>query len=149
MRQILIVEDDPHDEVLTLSALQEFNLANKVSVVRDGEQALDYLYCRGTFKTRPPGNPVAVLLDLKMPKINGLEVLRIVKADEDLKAVPVVVLTSSREEPDLAECYKLGVNAYVVKPVDFTQFMKAVKQLGVFWAAVNEPPVQAVTQNPI
>jgi len=146
MRQILIAEDDPRDEALTLSALEEYNLANKVAVVRDGEEALDYLYCRGKFKTRATGNPVAVLLDLKMPKVNGLQVLRTVKADENLKIIPIVVLTSSREEPDLNECYKLGVNAYVVKPVDFTQFMKAVKQLGIFWAAVNEPLPQAANE---
>jgi CheY-like chemotaxis protein len=139
---ILLVEDDPRDEELTLTALGEHNLANKVFVVRDGEEALDYLYRRGPFATRPPGNPVTVLLDLKMPKIGGLEVLKIVKADEHLKFIPIVVLTSSRESPDVAECYKHGVNAYVVKPVDFTEFMDAVKQLGIFWAAINEPPPQ-------
>jgi CheY-like chemotaxis protein len=140
LRHILIAEDDPRDEELTLAALEENNLANKVYVVRDGEEALDYLYCRGKYKTRTGGNPVAVLLDLKMPKVNGLEVLRIIKSDENLKMIPIVVLTSSREEPDVLECYKYGVNAYVVKPVDFGEFMKAVKLLGVFWAAVNEPP---------
>jgi CheY-like chemotaxis protein len=140
MRHILLAEDDPHDEALTILALEEYNLVNKICVVRDGEESLDYLYRRGKFKTRPPGNPVAVLLDLKMPKVNGVEVLKTIKADENLNSIPVVVLTSSREEPDLDECYKLGVNAYVVKPVDFTEFMKVVKQLGIFWAAVNEPP---------
>jgi CheY-like chemotaxis protein len=140
IKHILIAEDDPRDEELTLAALEEFNLANQVFVVHDGEEALDYLYCRGKFKTRAPGNPVAVLLDLKMPKINGLEVLRIIKSDERLKTTPIVVLTSSRETPDMAECYKYGVNAYVVKPVDFSEFMKAVRQLGVFWVAINEPP---------
>ena len=127
---------------LTLAALEEHNLANKVVVVRDGAEALDYLYRRGKFKTRAGGNPVVVLLDLKMPKVSGLEVLKTIKADEDLKIIPVVVLSSSRETPDLVECYKHGVNAYVVKPVDFAEFMKAVKQLGIFWAAINEPPPQ-------
>ena len=140
LRNILLVEDDPRDEELTLAALEEHRLANKVAVVHDGAQALDYLYRRGEFKTRVPGNPVVVLLDLKMPKVNGLEVLKTIKADENLKVIPVVVLTSSRETPDLIEFYKYGANAYVVKPVDFAEFMKAVKQLGIFWAAVNEPP---------
>jgi len=144
IRHILIAEDDPRDEHLTLAALAEYNLANKVFVVRDGAEALDYLYCREKFKTRPGGNPVAVLLDLKMPKVNGLEVLKIIKADENLKMIPIIILTSSREEPDMKECHRHGVNAYVVKPVEFTAFMKAVMQLGVFWAAVNEPrPVLA------
>jgi CheY-like chemotaxis protein len=140
IKKILLVEDDPRDVELTLAALEEYNLANKVLVVHDGEEALDYLYCRGKFKTRAGGNPVVVLLDLKMPKITGLEVLKIIKADENLKVIPIVVLTSSRETPDVTECYKHGVNAYVVKPVDFGEFVKAVKQLGVFWAAVNETP---------
>jgi CheY-like chemotaxis protein len=137
---ILMAEDDPRDVELTLAALEEYNLANKVLVVHDGEQALDYLYRRGKYKTRAGNDPVLVLLDLKMPKVNGLEVLKAIKADEHLKIIPVVVLSSSRETPDLVECYKHGVNAYVVKPVDFAEFMKAVKQLGVFWALVNEPP---------
>src|SRR6185295_6946618 len=112
----------------------------KVTVVHDGAEALDYLYRRGKFQWRAGGNPIVVLLDNKMPKISGLEVLKIIKADEHLKIIPVVVLTSSRETPDLIEFYKHGVNAYVVKPVEFSEFMKAVQQLGVFWAAVNEPP---------
>jgi len=141
-RHILVAEDDPRDLELTLAALEEYNLANKVFIVHDGEEALDYLYRRGKFSTRAEGNPVAVLLDLKMPKVTGMEVLKIVKADENLKMIPIVVLSSSREEPDLVECYNHGVNAYVVKPVDFTEFMKAVKMLGIFWAAVNEPPPQ-------
>jgi CheY-like chemotaxis protein len=140
VKHILLVEDDPRDEELTLAALEEYNLANQVFVVHDGEEALDYLYCQGKFKTRSNGNPVAVLLDLKMPKVDGLEVLKIIKADERLKLIPIVMLTSSRETPDLIECYQYGVNAYVVKPVDFTAFVKAVKHLGVFWAVVNEPP---------
>jgi CheY-like chemotaxis protein len=140
IKNILLAEDDPRDVELTLAALEEHHLANKVFVVRDGAAALDYLYRRGEFKTRAVGNPVVVLLDLKMPKVNGLEVLKIIKADEHLKIIPVVVLTSSRETPDLVECYQHGVNAYVVKPVDFADFMKAIKQLGIFWAAINEPP---------
>jgi CheY-like chemotaxis protein len=140
VKHILLVEDDPHDVELTLAALEEHNLANRVVVVGDGAEALDYLYCRGTFQTRTSGPPVVVLLDLKMPKVSGLEVLKTIKADANLKSIPVVVLTSSREEPDLIESYKYGVNAYVVKPVDFSEFIKAVKRLGIFWAAINEPP---------
>jgi CheY-like chemotaxis protein len=140
IKNILLVEDDPRDVELTLAALEEHNLANKVFVVRDGAKALDYLYRRGEFTTRAGGHPIVVLLDLKMPKVNGLEVLKIIKADEYLKIIPVVVLSSSRETPDLVECYKHGVNAYVVKPVEFADFMQAIKQLGIFWAAINEPP---------
>ena len=140
IKNILLVEDDSRDVELTLAALEEYHLANKVFVVHDGAEALDYLYHRGKFQTREGANPVVVLLDNKMPKVGGLEVLKIIKADEHLKTIPVVVLTSSRETPDLIEFYKHGVNAYVVKPVDFTEFMEAVKKLGVFWAAVNEPP---------
>jgi len=142
IKNILLVEDDLRDVELTLAALEEHHLANKVFVVRDGAEALDYLYHRGPFAARANGNPVVVLLDNKMPKVSGLEVLKIMKADEQLKSIPVVVLTSSRETPDLIEFYKHGVNAYVVKPVGFPEFMQAVKQLGVFWAAVNEPPPQ-------
>lgn len=142
MKLILIAEDDPRDEQLTVNALEEYHLANQLFIVRNGEEALDYLFRRGKFSARLPGHPVALLLDLKMPKVTGLEVLRIIKTDENLRTIPVVVLTSSREEPDLAECYKLGVNAYVVKPVDFTEFMKAVRQIGLFWAAINQPPPQ-------
>jgi len=137
------VEDDLHDVELTLTALAEHNLAKNVFVVRDGEEALDYLYCRGKFDLRTPDNPVAVLLDLNMPKVNGLEVLKIMKADARLKTIPIIALTSSRETPDLTECYAHGVNAYVVKPVDFGDFAKAVKQLGIFWAVINEPPPQS------
>jgi CheY-like chemotaxis protein len=140
IKKILLVEDDPRDVELTLAALAESNLANKVAVVRDGAEALDYLYQRGKYLARPPGNPILVLLDNKMPKVSGLQVLKTLKADEQLKMIPVVALTSSRETPDLVEFYKHGINAYVVKPVDFADFMKAIKQLGLFWAAVNEPP---------
>jgi CheY-like chemotaxis protein len=140
IRHILLAEDDPQDAKLTLAALQEYNVANRVFVVHDGEAALDYLYCRGKFEKREGGNPVAVLLDLKMPKIDGLEVLKIIKGDANLRTIPIVVLTSSRETPDLTDCYEHGVNAYVVKPVDIGEFAIAVKQLGGFWAVVNEPP---------
>jgi CheY-like chemotaxis protein len=140
IHNILLAEDDPHDVELTLAALEEYHLANKVVTVSDGAEALDYLYCRGKFQNRANGNPILVLLDLKMPKVNGLEVLKAIRADEGLKLIPVVVLSSSRETPDLVGCYQNGVNAYVVKPVDFGEFMKAVKQLGIFWAVVNEPP---------
>jgi CheY-like chemotaxis protein len=140
LRSILLAEDNPNDVELTLAAFSEHNLANEVFVVSDGEEALDYLFQRGRFKARPNGNPAVILLDLKMPKVDGLEVLRIIKQDEKLKNIPVVMLTSSREEPDLLRSYQLGVNAYVVKPVDFQSFMDAVKQLGAFWALFNEPP---------
>jgi CheY-like chemotaxis protein len=131
--RILIVEDDPKDVELTLTALE-------VVVTRDGEEALDYLYCRGNFKMRTSDNPAVLLLDLKLPKVDGLEVLQQIKSDEKLKMIPVVVLTSSREERDMVASYKLGVNAYVVKPVDFHEFVNAIKELGIFWAVINEPP---------
>src|ERR1700722_5505974 len=134
IKNILFVEDDPGDVELTLEALEENRLANRVGVVTDGAEALDYLYRRGKFKMRGGGNPIVVLLDNKMPKVNGLEVLKIIKSDEKLKVIPVVVLTSSRETLDLVEFYKYGVNAYVVKPVDFSEFMTAVKEVGAFWA---------------
>lgn len=136
LKKILLVEDDPQDVELTLSALEEHRLANEVAVVRDGAEALDYLYRRGKYNARAAGNPILVLLDHKMPKVSGLQVLKAVKRDENLKAIPVVALTSSRERPDLIEFYQHGVNAYVVKPVDFSEFMQTVKQLGVFWAVV-------------
>jgi CheY-like chemotaxis protein len=140
LKNILLVEDDPRDVELTLAALAEHRLANRVAVVCDGAEALDYLFYRGKYKMRGDGDPVVVLLDNKMPKVSGLEVLKIMKEDEHLRVIPVVVLTSSRETPDMVQFYKHNANAYVVKPVDFTEFMKAVKQLGIFWAAVNEPP---------
>ena len=139
-KHILLAEDDPRDVEMTLAALADHDLAHKVFVVHDGAEALDYLYCRGKFQTRTGGNPVVVLLDNKMPKVDGLEVLKAIKADAQLKMIPVVVLTSSRETPDLIEFYQHGVNAYVVKPVSYSEFMRAVKQLGVFWATLNEPP---------
>ena len=142
--RILIVEDDPRDVELTLTALEEYNLANAVVVTRDGQEALDYLYHRGQFHTRSDGNPAVMLLDLKLPKVDGLEVLKQVRSDEQLEMIPVVVLTSSHEEKDMMRSYKLGVNAYVVKPVDFHEFVNAVKELGVFWAVINEPPPGSV-----
>ena len=142
--RILMVEDDRKDVELTLTALDEYNLANEVVVTGDGAEALDYLYCRGNFEARSGENPAVLLLDLKLPKVDGLEVLQQIKADEKLRMIPVVVLTSSREERDMVASYKLGVNAYVVKPVDFHEFVNAIKELGVFWAVVNEPPPGSV-----
>jgi CheY-like chemotaxis protein len=139
-RRILLVEDDPRDVELTLTALDDYKLANEVVVCRDGQEALDYLYARGKFSDRTNENPAVILLDLKLPKVDGLEVLQQIKSDERLRMIPVVVLTSSHEEKDMMRSYKLGVNAYVVKPVDFHEFINAVKELGMFWAVINEPP---------
>lgn len=138
----MLVEDNLNDIDLTLAALEEHHLANEIVVVRDGAEALDYLYKREKFEGRAGDLPAVVLLDIKMPKVGGLEVLRQMKSDPELRNPPVVMLTSSREEPDLAASYALGANAYVVKPVDFQQFVEAVRQIGVFWAVVNEPPLQ-------
>jgi CheY-like chemotaxis protein len=140
LKRILYAEDSAADVELTLAALEEHHLANEVVAVGDGVEALDYLYRRGAFAAREAGNPAVVLLDLKMPRVDGLEVLRQVKSDPELRTIPVVIMTSSREERDLVESYRLGVNAYVVKPVDFEQFVAAVKEVGMFWAVVNEPP---------
>lgn len=140
LRRILLVEDNPNDAELTMEALSEHNLANGVDLVGDGAQALDYLYRRGVYADSKDGKLAVILLDLKLPKVDGLEVLRTIKGDETLKYIPVVVLTSSREEKDVIESYRLGVNAYVVKPVHFPEFINAVKELGVFWAIINEPP---------
>jgi CheY-like chemotaxis protein len=142
--RILMVEDDPKDVELTLTALEDYNLANEVVVTRDGQEALDYLHCRGQFSGRVHENPAVILLDLKLPKVDGLEVLNRIRADDRLKMIPVVVLTSSREERDMMRSYQLGVNAYVVKPVDFHEFVNAVKELGVFWAVINQPPPGSV-----
>jgi CheY-like chemotaxis protein len=128
---------------LTLTALEDYKLANEVVVCRDGQEALDYLYSRGKFSDRVNENPAVILLDLKLPKVDGLEVLQQVKSDERLRMIPVVMLTSSHEEKDMMQSYKLGVNAYVVKPVDFHEFVNAVKELGVFWAVINQPPPAA------
>ena len=144
LKRILLIEDSPNDVELTLEALAEHNLANEVEVAKDGQEALDYLYHQGLFSERPDGNPAVILLDLKLPKINGIEVLRQIRSDEQLKLIPVVVLTSSHEEQDRVESYKLGANAYVVKPVDFHAFIDAVKSLGIFWAIINEPPPGSV-----
>jgi CheY-like chemotaxis protein len=137
---ILLAEDNPLDIEMTITALQAHNVTNDIVVVRNGELALDYLYARGEFATRPKGNPALVLLDIKMPMVDGLDVLKIVKQDPNLQTIPVVMLTSSREEADLVRSYKLGINAYVVKPVDFPAFIEAVKQLSVFWTVHNELP---------
>jgi CheY-like chemotaxis protein len=138
-----MVEDDPRDVELTLTALEDYKLANEVVVCRDGQEALDYLYSRGKFSHRVNENPAVMLLDLKLPKVDGLEVLQQIKTDERLRMIPVVMLTSSHEEKDMMQSYKLGVNAYVVKPVDFHEFVNAVKELGVFWAVINQPPPAA------
>jgi CheY-like chemotaxis protein len=138
--KILLVEDDSNDVELTLSALAENHLANEVFVVSDGEEALDYLYYQGGYESREEGNPALMLLDLKLPKVDGMEVLKRVKTDPALKMIPVVMLTSSREEQDLVRSYDLGTNGYVVKPVDFQNFVEAVSGLGFFWALINHPP---------
>lgn len=144
IKRILLAEDNEKDVELTLEALAEYHLANEVIVVHDGEEALEYLFGEGAHKDRAPGHPAVILLDLKMPKVDGLQVLQRLKADSEMKRIPVVMLTSSREEADLVKSYNLGVNAYVVKPVDFQEFLVAVKQLGIFWAMINEPPPGAV-----
>ena len=140
LARILLVEDNPFDLELTLEALSEYHLTNEVVVARDGQEAMDYLLRQGQFADRPLGNPAVVLLDLKLPKIDGMEVLRLIKTDAQLKVVPVVIMTASREERDLAQGYMLGANAYVVKPVDFHELIDAVKALGIFWAVVNQSP---------
>jgi CheY-like chemotaxis protein len=140
VRPILFAEDSVHDVELTLSALEEHNIANEVVVVRDGQEAMDYLRRAGSFGNRNPENPALVLLDLKMPRMDGLETLEAIKKDPQFKTIPVVILTSSREEVDLVRSYELGVNAYVVKPVDFQAFVGVVKEIGGFWAVLNETP---------
>ncbi|HTJ92471.1 MAG TPA: response regulator [Pararobbsia sp.] len=140
LKPILLVEDNPNDLELTLLALERSQLANEVIVLRDGAEALDYLRQTAEWVHRVPGNPAVILLDLKMPKVDGLEVLQTIRATPELKSIPVVMLTSSREERDLMRSYELGVNAYVVKPVEFREFVEAIADLGVFWAVVNEPP---------
>jgi CheY-like chemotaxis protein len=144
LKRILLVEDSSYDAELTLEAFTEYKLANEVALVMDGEEALDYLYRKGRYTGRPEGNPAVILLDLKLPKINGLEVLQRIKSDDFLKFIPVVVLTSSQEEPDKTKSYNLGVNAYVVKPIDFHKFTDALKILGAFWAVLNEPPTGCI-----
>jgi CheY-like chemotaxis protein len=140
LKPIVLVEDNPNDLELTLVALERSQLANEVIVLRDGAEALDYLFRRNAFSDRNAGNPAVLLLDLKLPKVDGLEVLKAIRESEELRSVPVVMLTSSREEPDLQRAYALGVNAYVVKPVEFKEFVSAISDLGIFWAVLNEPP---------
>ncbi|HEY8118577.1 MAG TPA: response regulator [Methylophilaceae bacterium] len=140
LKRILLAEDNLQDIALTLSALEECHLANQVMVVRDGAEALDYLYRRGAYRDRDDCQPVVIFLDIKMPKVDGVEVLRQIKADSVLRTIPVVMVTSSREQQDLLRTYQLGVNAYVVKPIDFEQFVSSIQELGLFWAVLNEPP---------
>lgn len=140
LKPILIVEDNPNDLELAVFALERAQLANDITIVRDGSEALDYLLRRNAFSERPEGNPAIILLDLKMPKVDGLAVLDAIRADERLKHIPVTMLSSSNQESDLNRAYELGVNAYVVKPVDFKQFVSTVSNLGLFWATLNEPP---------
>jgi CheY-like chemotaxis protein len=147
LKPILLVEDNPKDLELTLLALEKSKLANEVITVRDGAEALDYLFRRGPYVDRAVGNPAVILLDLKLPKVDGLQVLEAVKGDAGLKAVPVVMLTTSREERDVVRSYALGVNAFVVKPVAFKEFLDAIQDLGVFWAVLNEPPPGSLRPN--
>ncbi|WP_407309953.1 response regulator [Pseudomonas sp. nanlin1] len=140
LKPILLVEDNPKDLELTLVALERSQLANEVIVLRDGAEAMDYLFRRGEHAVRAEGNPAVLLLDLKLPKVDGLEVLKAIREAPELRSIPTVMLTSSREEPDLERAYALGVNAYVVKPVEFKEFVSAISDLGVFWAVLNEPP---------
>jgi len=146
LKPILLVEDNPNDLELTLIALEKSHLANEVVVVRDGAEALEYLECRGAFIGRNAGNPAVILLDLKLPKVDGLEVLRRLRADPETATVPVVVLTTSREERDIVESYRLGVNSYIVKPVDFDQFSESVRLIGFYWLLVNKAPEQLRTK---
>jgi CheY-like chemotaxis protein len=143
LRPILLVEDNPNDAELTLEALSYNHLANRVIHVRDGVEAMEYLRREGAYAARSPGHPAVTILDIKMPRMDGIEVLRAVRADAALKTLPVVMLTSSREEQDLVRSYELGINAYVVKPVEFSEFVRAVREIGIFWAVLNELPPQA------
>lgn len=144
VKTILLAEDNPKDVELTLEAMSENNLANRIQVVKDGVDALEYLRCEGKYSQRETGNPAFILLDIKMPRMNGIELLRIIRSDPTLKMIPVVILTSSKEEQDMVNSYDLGVNAYVVKPVNFQEFVSVVKQIGSFWAVLNELPHQGV-----
>ncbi len=138
--EVLLVEDNPNDVELTLHAFRKHNLANRIHIVRDGAEALDFLFCRGPYQDRDPVIPKVILLDLKLPKVDGLEVLRQLRADERTRLMPVVVMTSSRQENDVVEAYKLGINSYIVKPVDFDQFTESVRQIGYYWLLLNQPP---------
>ncbi len=140
LRRILLVDDSPRDTELALDALSEYHLANEIVTLRDGAEALDYLFRRNAFQQRGEGEPAVILLDLKMPRVDGLEVLRAVRGDPELRRIPVVVMTSSREEQDIVRSYEMGVNGYVVKPLDFHQFTEAMRLVGAFWAVLNEPP---------
>lgn len=140
LKRILLVEDNANDVELTLRAFKKYNLVNEVVVTRDGVEALDFLKRKGKYNDRPKGNPEVILLDIKLPKLNGLELLKLIRSDEDLKYIPVIILSSSKQDKDLIDSYKLGVNAYVVKPVDFHEFVNAVKEIGIFWALINVPP---------
>ncbi len=145
LKSILLAEDNPQDVELTLEALKEYNLANRVVVVHDGVEVMEYLNYEGRFKEREKGNPVVLLLDIKMPRMGGIEVLEAIRSNDAFKMLPIVMLTSSRQEPDLKKCYALGVNAYVVKPVNFKDFLEAVRYIGVFWAMLNElPPMDTI-----
>jgi len=148
MQSILLADDDSLDVELTLAELEQNHLANKVAVVKDGEEALNFLYCRGKFETREGGNPIVVLLDFKMRKVDGLEVLKTIKADENLKTIPVVLLTSSCEEKDLIRFQESGVSAYLRKPVNFNELMQAVRQIGLFWAALDQQPLVTGIEEP-
>ena len=149
-KRILFVEDNANDIELTLTALEEYGLANEVVVVNDGAEALEYLRSEGKFASRTQGLPVVVMLDVKLPKVDGLQVLREMRADPFLKIIPVVMLSSSREEKDLLMSYSLGTSAYVVKPVDFLEFVATIKQLGLFWGIINEPPpgIERIPRDP-
>lgn len=140
LNRILLVEDNENDLELTVDALKKNNLANELDVARDGAEALDYLFCNGNWKTRKNGNPAVILLDLKLPKVSGLEVLKKIRETNQTKMIPVVILTSSNEEQDIIEGYRLGTNAYVVKPVVFNDFIEAVKLVGAFWGIINKSP---------
>jgi CheY-like chemotaxis protein len=148
LKSILLVEDNPNDRELILIALEKMRLANQVTIAHDGAAALDYMFRRGVYQDRAQGNPALILLDLKLPKVDGLEVLKQIKADPTMQHVPIVMLTSSREDKDLVRSYTLGVNAYVVKPVGFTQFVEAIGELAVFWAVLNEPPPGSLRYRP-
>ena len=140
LKRILIVDDSPKDVELAISALSQKNLANEVDVAEDGEEALDYLYKRGRFADNESGNPAVILMDIKMPKMDGIECLKLIRSDPKFNLIPVIMVTSSREERDLVESYRLGANSYVVKPVDIVQFIDAIKVLGQYWAVINQPP---------